>query len=505
MALDSPPTEPADIAPNAAPSDTAPHNSPDRPAALGVLRHKHFRTMWVAAFGSYVGNWFEFVAIGWLLAQETKSEDWMAFRAAAQLCPSLFLGMLGGLVADSVNRRTLLIWTQFAMMIIALALAAAAYLDFANRWVLVSLALAQGIAIAFNNPAWQVLTPRLVPKTELTRAITLNGISFNMARVIGPAIAGGIMRTFQGTAAPAATAAVILTAEGAIPHGGSTTGAGALLLFNAVTYIGVMLAVLTTPDAPAPPEMRGAWKNPGIVWTRSTEAIRWVWTHKGPRAVFLAIVILCLLATPIMQLLPLVVSEVHGEREDTFGLLLAVMGIGAVLGGLAMKFVPKWYPMHHFIPAVITGAGLFIFLFAVAPDLHWAMFFMFFVGVFWMLGFNSTAAAMQNLVDDSMRGRVSAVVNTLAVGLMPVGAILASRTGHAGETILKSVRSVWVGPGTSTQVGLAFCAFLLFASGLVMLARRTPEVDGLKPGDPTYDPKPGLWRGLTASAHRRRH
>lgn len=495
-------------APSSRPADP-PLPPSDRPEAsiLGVLRHKHFRVMWIAAFGSYVGNWFEFVAIGWLLAQETKSEDWMAFRAAAQLCPTLVLGMWAGLIADSVNRRTLLIVTQVAMMVIALAMAAAAWFDLANRWVLVSLALAQGIAIAFNMPAWQVLTPRLVPRSELTAAITLSGISFNAARVVGPAIAGAIMRAFQNAppaTLAAGTAAVILTAEGAIPSQGSAHGAGVLLLFNALTFIGVMAAVFTTPDAPAPPDMRGAWRRPIVIWTRSKEAIRWVWSNKGARAVFWAIVFFALLATPVLQLLPLMVSEVYHAREDSYGLLLAMMGLGAVAAGLAMKHVPRWYPMHHFIPLSITLGGLTILLFTLAPSLPWAMFAMPFVGIFWMWGFNSTGAAMQHLVSDEMRGRVSAVTNTIAMGLMPLGTVIASQAGRAAESTLHNINPKWVDSGTRPQLGLAATSLILIAAGLFMLIWRTPEIDGLKPGDPKYDRKPGLWRGITANAHRRR-
>ncbi|CAG0954313.1 hypothetical protein PHYC_00375 [Phycisphaerales bacterium] len=469
-----------------------------------VLRHTHFRTMWFAAFGSYVGNWFEFVAIGWLLSQETKSEDWMALRATAQLCPTLLLGMLAGLIADSVNRRTLLIVTQFGMMVIALAMAGAVFAGWANRWVLVGLSLAQGVAVAFNMPAWQVLTPRLVPRNELTQAITLSGISFNIARVVGPALAGGIMRAFQGAAPAAVTAAVVLTAEGALPRMGSTRGAAALLLFNALTFVVVMLAVLTTPDAPAPAEMRGAWRHPAVIWTRSREAIRWVWTHKGPRAVFLAIVVFAMFATPLMQLMPLLVSEVYHSKEDSYGILLATMGVGAVMGGLGMKLVPRWYPMHHFIPVAITLGGVFILLLSLAETVPWAMFQMFFVGIFWMWGFNSTAAAMQNLVDDQMRGRVSAVVNTIAMGLMPLGTYVASRAGHAGDAVLRRAAPGIVDSGTGTQVGLATTSIVLIGAGAVMLIWRTPEVDGLRPGDAGYDRRPGLWRGITAGAHRPR-
>lgn len=469
----------------------------------GVLRHRHFRTIWFAAFGSYVGNWFEFVAVRWIVSQETKSEEWMGYLAAAQLCPTLILGMLGGLVADSVNRRSLIIVTQLFMMSIALAMAAAAFLGFANRWVLLGLTLAQGIAVAFNTPAWQVLTPRLVPKEDLTKAITLNGISFNMARVVGPAVGGLIMKAFQSpSAAMAAGAAAAVAVADAAPQ--AARGAAALLLFNALTFILVMAAVLTTPDAPAPPEMRGAWRHPAVVLTRSREAMAWVLKRKGPRAVLLAIVVYAMLATPIMQLLPLMVSEVYHRREDVFGTMLAVMGIGAVTGGLALKLIPRWYPMHHLIPVSILFGGLFILAFAMLTHVGAAMAVMFCIGVFWMWGFNTCAAAMQHLVSDDMRGRVSAVVNTIAMGLMPVGTWIAGAAGHASERAIRAWRPDLVHSGTGTQLGLAFVSVVLVIAGAVMLIWRTPEVDGLQPGDPGYDRRPGLIRGLTGHAHRPR-
>lgn len=478
---------------------------PARPSRLGVLRHHHYRTIFIAAFGSYVGSWFEFVAIRWIVSQQTKSEAWMGYLAAAQLGPTLILGMFGGLVADSVNRKTLIVVTQVCMMLIALAMAAAAFLGFATPPVLLALMLAHGIAVAFNMPAWQVLTPRLVPREDLSKAITLNGISFNAARVIGPATGGLIMKAFQGVA-PVAVAGSAIVAADAIDPGSSTAsisrGASALLLFNAITFIGVLLAVLSTPDAPAPAELRGAWKKPGIAWARTREALSWTWSHKGPRAVLIAVVIFAVLATPIMQLMPLMVSEVYGRQEDVFGLLLALMGCGAVAGGFAMKLIPKWYPMHHFIPLSILGAGVTILAFSLMNTPSAGIPLMFVIGVFWMWGFNSCTVAIQHLVSEDMRGRVSAVVNSIALGLMPVGTWVAGALGHSAEHLLADIRPAWVHHGSATQLGLASVSAVLIVAAIVMLIWRTPEVDGIQPRQPGYDRKPGLWRGITAAAHR---
>lgn len=489
----------------------APDTSTPRPSRWGVLRHAHYRTIWLAAFGSYIGTWFEFVAIRWIVSQETKSEAWMGYLAAAQLGPTLLLGMFGGLVADSVNRRTLIIATQVVMMCIALAMAGAVYFNVATPSVLLALTLAHGITVAFNMPAWQVLTPRLVPREDLSKAITLNGIAFNMARVIGPAIGGLIMRAFQnpgGVATGALTLGVLTATMAAdtLPSTGaaegSYDGAAALLLFNALTFVGVMLAVMTTPDAPAPPELRGAWRRPGVAWARTSEAIVWTWQRKGPRAALLAIVVFAILATPIMQLMPLMVSEVFNRKEDTFGTLLAVMGIGAVTGGFAMKLIPKWYPMHHLIPLSLLGGGVTILLFSLTTDHRLATAIMFFIGIFWMWGFNACSVAIQQLVSEAMRGRVSAVVNSIALGLMPVGTWVAAAVGDLSERALQEVRPELVHQGSATQLALSFASTVLIIASIVMLIWRTPEVDGIEPGDPGFDRRPGFWRGVTASAHR---
>ncbi len=500
------PSPPGSLLPD--PTQISSPTAEPRPSRLGVLRHAHYRTIWIAAFGSYIGNWFEFVAIRWIVSQDTKSEAWMGYLAAAQLGPTLVLGMFGGLVADSVNRRTLIISTQVCMMLIALAMAGAVFFGVATPHVLLWLTLAQGITVAFNMPAWQVLTPRLVPREDLSKAITLNGIAFNMARVIGPATGGVIMRTFQ-TAAPAVVIGSAIVAADAIePHAGSgggvSRGAAALLLFNAATFIGVMLAVLSTPDAPAPAELRGTWKRPGLAWKRTAEALSWTWHRKGPRAVLFAIVIFAVLATPIMQLMPLMVSEVYGRKEDTFGTLLALMGCGAVAGGFAMKLIPKWYPMHHFIPLSILGGGLSILVFSLINSAAFALPMMFMIGIFWMWGFNSCNVAIQHLVSEEMRGRVSAVVNSIALGLMPVGTWVASAAGHVAARALGRVRPEWVHSGSATQLGLAIVSGVLVIAALAMLIWRTPEVDGIEPGQPGYDRKPGFWRGLTAMSHRPR-
>lgn len=469
---------------------------PSRPSRLGVLRHRHFRNVWGAAFISSVGGWMEMVGIQMIVAKATGSLTMLGYFAAAHLLPILALGIFGGLVADRVNRRKLLVVTQAILMLIAAAVAVAAYYADqlpAVRWLgdlngasglvaaLFLLSIAQGVVMAFNIPAWQVLTPRLVPRNELTKAITLNGIQFNAARVVGPAIAG-----------------VILGMAGATP----------LFVFNTLTFLAVLIAVSRTPDAPAPP------RDGQRAWPQIRDAAAFIFGQKGPFCVFLAMVVMSLFAAPLIRMLPLYVIDVYRAPVDTgaadlvTSLLIAVLGVGAVLGGLALKYFPAWYPKHHFIPVAIAGAGLTILLFGLTRHLTVGYVAMFFVGLFWIWGFNPAWAAMQGLVSDQMRGRVMAMANVAAFGVTAIGNIAAGWLGEGVEALLASGRVVTMEPGVAKEIGTHFAvagpAAGLLIAGIIMLIWRVPEVDGLKPGHPEYTHRRNIWDGLTARAHRPR-
>ncbi|MBX3403732.1 MAG: MFS transporter [Phycisphaeraceae bacterium] len=450
----------------------------DQPSRWGVLRHVHFRNVWMAALVSNTGNWMELLGVQMLVAHETQSLKMLGILAAAHLSPILALGLVGGVLADRVNRRTLLVVTQIMLMGIAVALAAVSYFGAPPiAWMfgiesdivaaLLVLSAVQGIVMAFNMPAWQVLTPRLVPRAELTKAITLNGVQFNLARVIGPALGGWIMAATWGGATP-------------------------LFVINAVTFLAVVIAVISTPDAPAPPHHG---EHP---WRQLAKAMGFIAKNKGPLLVFLAMFLMSLLAAPLVRLLPMYAIDVYGldmaNADRAVGRLLAVLGIGAVIGGLLLKFIPPWYPKHHFIPMSLSGAGLTIGLFALTGSLAWGYITMFFCGLFWIWGFNQTWAAMQHLVEDSMRGRVMATANVASFGATAIGTAAA---GWLGESV-----SGWSGDKSlGTHVAVGGLAVVLLCAGIIMLLWRVPQVDG-----PEVPYKPGtnkrsLLEGLTARSH----
>jgi MFS family permease len=425
----------------------------------GVLRHPAFRRVWFGSMVSSIGTWMEGLGVQWLMAEQTGSTLMLGALAAAQLGPMLVLGLLGGLAADRFDRRNLLLITQTTMMLIAVGLAVAAGLGLARPPVLLALGLANGIVMAFNTPAWQVLTPRLVPRDELHRAIAMQGMQFNLARVVGPALAG------------------VLLAQ---------TSAAVLFALNACSFVAVLAAVAATAPAPPPPGP------PAPVARQLGEAFAFVFTRPGPRALFAMLLLLSALAAPLQRMLPLFVADVFRAGETGYGLLLGLFGAGAVLGGLTLGRWPRWYPRHHLIPLAMTLTGLCMTLFCTTSSLALAGLWICAAGLVWIWAFSSTMTALQLLVGDAMRGRVMAVVNMAMFGAMPVGSILAAVLGER-------LADAW--PGAAVQLGVGVMAAALAACGLVLLVFRTPEIDDLPPSSPR---RRNLWLGLTAGEHRPR-
>lgn len=423
----------------------------------GVLRHRAFRRVWLGSMISSIGTWMEGLGVQWLMAEQTGSTVMLGALATAQLGPMLLLSLLGGLAADRVDRRNLLLVTQAIMMLIAVVLALAAAFGRATPSVLMLLGVLNGIAMAFNAPAWQVLTPRLVPRDELHKAIALQGMQFNLARVVGPALAGVLLARTSGTV---------------------------LFALNALSFVAVLVAVAGTAPAPPPPGPHPPARK------QVAEAFTFVFDRPGPRALFAMLLLFSALAAPLQRMLPLFVSDVFKSDETSYGLLLGLFGAGAVAGGLTLGRWPTWYPRHHLIPLSLTLAGACMVGFCATDQLALGGLWIALAGLVWIWAFSSTMTALQLIVGDAMRGRVFAVVNMAMFGAMPLGSILAAVIGERLDP--------WL-PGTAVQLGVGVMAAALTLCGLVMLVFRTPEID--EP-TPTLPRRRSLWLGLTAAGHR---
>ncbi|HYD02142.1 MAG TPA: MFS transporter, partial [Phycisphaerales bacterium] len=431
-----------------------------------VWKNVQYRRVISAQFLSNTGTWMEMFAISMFVAHATMRLDDQGALGLVQQLPIAVLGLLGGLAADRLNRRALLVYTQALAGVVALGVAAVSMIQFddprtAVNW-LFALGLLNGCVLAFNFPAWQVLTPRLVPREQLGRALALNGIQFNLARVLGPALAGFIIAQFA-----------------AIP-GWEPYASAPCLLFNAASFFFVAWVVSKSPDAP-PPAPDG---HP--VLTQLKAAWSFVIHKPGPRAVLIAQVLLSFLAAPLVRMLSLYVIDVYGIKEEAGkaqqagGLLLAVQGVGAVIGGISLRWIPSWYPKHHFMPLSVALLGLSITVFSMTTALWTGYAAMLVCGFFWIWAFNQSWSAMQLLAPDHMRGRVLSLVTVLAFGATALGAVIAGVGGEQLKHVLSHAHA--------TQLSVGGLSVVLMFAGMLMMVVRTPEVDGLdRRGHKTVD------------------
>ncbi|MBV9117554.1 MAG: MFS transporter, partial [Acetobacteraceae bacterium] len=276
------------------------------PRALAPLRHTAYRRLWAANVVTSLGLWLQNTGAGWLMTSLAPVPLIVALVQVATILPSFALSLPGGALADIVDRRRLLIGTQVWMMVAAGLLAALTLLHLTTAWGLLALTFAIGVGGALTAPAWSAIIPDLVPRGDLVQAIALGGIGFNLARALGPALAGAL---------------VLLG------------GAGLAFALYASSFVAVIAALLAwrgrrpTQRAALPREHLPSAIRAGARFVRNTPLIQ---------NAMLRCFAFALPASAPWALLPLVVREQLGLGAGMFGLILGLMGAGGVTSGLLM-------------------------------------------------------------------------------------------------------------------------------------------------------------------------
>ena len=375
------------------------------PQIVRALRNPNFRLFWSGNFLSNIGTWMQNVAQGWLVLVLThNSAFWLGVVGFAGSIPFLFFTLFGGVVADRVNKRKLLLFTQTAMMLLAFLLAALTYWHRIAVWGVAVIAFLNGMAMSMNHPSYQALVPKLVKREDLTNAIALNSAQFNMSRILGPTL-GGYAMLLMGVAGN--------------------------FFLNGVSFLAVLWA-LTKIHYPDEKEPRRE-----SMLTSLRAGLRYV---RGRPQMFILVVMIgvaSLLAIPILTFIPYFARSVLQVGESGLGWLMACSGAGAVLSAVTVA----WQGQIRHRGAVITfaGAGVMAIVVAFCYSRSFALseVLMFFEGFGMILTISSVNVAMQHLSSDEMRGRVMSIYGTFFLGLPPLGALLAGElsrhisTAHA--------------------------------------------------------------------------
>src|SRR6266403_3053 len=290
---------------------------------LEVLRNRPFLIFWIGACISNTGNWTENAAQSWAVTSQTVGSPHQGLLVEvlqfADFCPVLLLALLAGVISDRVNRKVWLITLQASACVLGAGLAVAAFMGRATPWVVIVFTFLEGIVWALNGPVFLSVVPGLVPRAELDRAVALNSVQFNMARLCGPMLAAGLIGAF---------------------------GVAGAFTFNACTFLPLLIALLVAiPKTPAPARLKS-----DSLYDDIREGLRFVWTSPGTRRLTIMGVMFMFLAAPLQGLLPVFAQSVLKGGPGLFGLMLSAIGLGSILGAFLLSAIPAYYPRHHLIP-----------------------------------------------------------------------------------------------------------------------------------------------------------
>ncbi|GAB4303847.1 MAG: MFS transporter [Thiohalomonadaceae bacterium] len=365
------------------------------------LRHRQFRLFYFGQLISITGTWMQNMAQAWLVYRLSHSTLMLGAVAFAAMLPVLLFGLAGGMLADRLPRRSLLITAQFVAMVQALLLALLVFSGQVQTWHVVILACVLGLVHAVEMPSRHSFLAELVPATDLPNAIALNSSIFNLARFAGPAIAGGLVATW---------------------------GEGPVFLLNALSFLAVLwgLRHLSAGRNPATEAAQSQWR-------RLREGLEYAWNNRPIRMALFLLTAGSLTAPAYTVLMPVFAHQVYAGGAGQLGLLLGTAGIGALLAAMRLAWLGGRQHLSHNIAFAALAAGIGMLLFASSTTLAYAL------PLLIVLGFSVTTMAtsintlIQMQVPNQLRGRIMALFAVLFIGITSLGNLLAGYTAtHLG-------------------------------------------------------------------------
>ena len=356
------------------------------------LKHRNFQLFFSGQIISLVGTWMDMVAEAWLVYRLTGSSLLLGTVTFAGQLPVLLISPFAGLVADRLNRRKIVITTQFASMIIAGILAGLTLSKHVTVEQVIILAALMGVVNAFDIPARQSFLVEMVGREDLMNAIALNSSMFNAARIIGPSVAGILVASF---------------------------GEGWCFFANSVSYIAVIAGLLLMKVPPRPRAAESV-----SPFEHIAEGFRFV-RHAGPiRALLLLVGLVSLVAMPYAVLMPVFAAKILHGNARTLGILMTSAGLGALIGALMLASRRGVKGLSRIVSIACAAFGLTLILFSFS---HWwilSAVLLIPVGFSVMTQMGSTNTLIQSMVPDRLRGRTMAVYSMMFLGVAPFGALL---------------------------------------------------------------------------------
>jgi MFS family permease len=362
------------------------------------LTYRDFRVLWMGACTSSIGTWMQKVAQSWLVLELTDSAWYLALDAFVGELPLLLFTLIGGVVADRRDRRRLLLASQVVQMASAFALAVLVAAGHVTVWYVIGLSFVSGCAQAFGGPAYQSLMPSLVSKEHLPNAIALNSIQFNIARVIGPLLAGAALHAF---------------------------GMVSCFTLNGVSFLFVIGALLSLHARHEPSARR-------VTMTEELKGgLRFVRADPRLMALIALAFATTFLAIPMLTFLPVVAKNVFREGVGGYSRMMTFSGVGAVTGALVVAWLGRFRHMGLTALVVQAVVGVTIVAFSFSRTLMVTEVLLLVGGGLLVMTMSLVTSLVQLIAPNEMRGRVMSIYMVAFRGGMPLGSLVTGKVADA--------------------------------------------------------------------------
>lgn len=411
--------------------------------AWSPLYEPLFRSLWIAAVISFTGSWMQNVGAGWLMTTLTMGQAraplLVGLVQAANALPVFLIALPAGALADLVDRRRLLLATQVWMTLAAAALGALTLAGKVTPWMLLAFTFVLGLGAVMNDPAWQAITPEIVSQERFASAVALNSAGFNVARAVGPALGGVVV---------------------------AVAGSGTAFMLNALSFLGVIGFLLRWQRRPhvAPlPKLR--------LWPAVRAGLTYMRRAPAARAVLVRTGVFSLFASALWAMLPLISAQ-HGSVG--YGLLLACLGFGAVMGAALLPLMRRALTVNVLVAIASVVFGLVTLVAGIARNFWVLSPVLLLGGVAWISILASLNLSAQTMSPGWVRARaISMYLLVLQGGMAAGGALWGALAGRFGIETSLAVAALGLAAGV-----LAVRSYPLRATWTGFPAEVTPPTVG---------------------------
>ena len=395
---------------------------------FSALRYRDFRLVWIGAFTSTIGTWMQTTAQAWVVYRMTDSPLLLGFDAFLSTGPMLIFSLFGGVIADRMERRKIMLASQYAQMLFAIVLALLLWTKTVKIWHIFVISFLTGSVQSFSGPAYASLLPLLVRREDMPNAVAMNSMQFNLARVIGPAIAGVAMETW---------------------------GAAICFGLNAISFVPVIVAYMLIKSPP----IRGDVHERKGVMAEMRQGFAFVRERRALMLLTFLAFAGTFLGMPMLTLFPVVAKTFFGGGPSTYSNILVTYGVGSVLGALFVAASSHREKKARIALMMQVGFAALLVSFAFSRNFRLSLAIAFGAGICIVGVISLYSSLVQLATTDAMRGRVMSIFMLAFRGGMPLGSLVA---GFMAQRV--SLTAALAANGT--VLAIVALMFLLFGEDL---------------------------------------